>query len=79
MVLTIKLLKDIISDIDDDVVLADLTYGNENFKTFSSVKRLLLVKSKTTEQKYLAINGLGSHFTGRGDQSELEVLKEISS
>lgn len=77
MDLTVGNLKKILAGLDDNVVLATLEYGNENFHTFTSIKRLLVLKdiSKRKEwggQTYLTINCMGSHFTGKGNQVGLE-------
>ena len=74
MVLTVKKLKEILSDLDDDVILADLGMGNNNFNPFNYEKRLLLLKSNFEwgNKTYLTINGMGSHFTGEGQQKGLE-------
>ena len=75
MKLTVATLRSILNEIDDDVVLATLDYGNGDFKTFSWIKRLLLLTDKTSGKKYLTINGMGSHFTGKGEQSHLKYAE----
>ena len=75
MKLTVETLRSILNEIDDDVVLATLDYGNGDFKTFSWIKRLLLLTDKTSGKKYLTINGMGSHFTGKGEQSHLKYAE----
>ena len=75
MKLTVAVLKSILNELDDDVVLATLDYGNGDFKTFSWIKRLLLLEDKVSGKKYLTINGMGSHFTGKGEQSHLKYIE----
>lgn len=75
MKLTVATLRSILNEIDDDVVLATLDYGNGDFKTFSWIKRLLLLTDKTSGKQYLTINGMGSHFTGKGEQSHLKYAE----
>lgn len=80
MELTAGYLKKILQYLDDDVIIADLTYGNRNFKTHSGIKRLLLLKDESQNknwggQTFLAINGMGSHFTGEKEQEGL-VFKD---
>lgn len=72
MELTVGKLKEILNEVDDNVILATLDRGNDDFRTYSMVKRLLVLKCKESGVKYLTINPLGSHFTGKGDQSHLE-------
>lgn len=72
MTLTLGVLKAIIQGLDDDIILADLGFGNANFKTFTGVKRVILLENKENKQKYLTINSMGSHFTGSGDQEHLK-------
>jgi len=71
MELTIGVLKKIIQDLPDDVILADLGIGNDRFHPFISLKRLLLLKDMKEGQQYLTINSMGSHFTQEGEQSHL--------
>lgn len=72
MELTVGQLKEALIGLDDNVVIADLGYGNSKFRPFVSVKRLLLLEDNTGKQ-YLTINGLGSHFTATGEQSHLSL------
>lgn len=74
MDLTVGKLKEIISQLPDDVLLADLSIGNSSFRTFSFCKRLLLLENKHGK-RYLTINKMGSHFTGTGDQIGLTYIK----
>ena len=71
MVVTVGILKSILNEIADDVILAHLEYGNDRFHAYVNVKRLLLLKD-LDGQKYLTINGQGSHFTGEGEQFHLK-------
>ena len=71
MELTIGKLKQIIKDLPDDVILADLGYGNDRFHRFCNLKRLLLLLDTEDGQRYLTINSMGSHFNGTGEQSHL--------
>jgi hypothetical protein len=73
MELTIGVLRQIIADLPDDVVLSTLEYGNANFKPFTGVKRVLLLRSDKQwgNKTYLSVNGMGSHFTGEGWQKGL--------
>ena len=70
MNLNVKTLKIILNELDDDVLLADLMIGNDDFRPFTMLKRLLLLESNG--KKYLTINKMGSHFTGEGNQSHLK-------
>ncbi len=72
--LTVGKLKEVLQHFPDDAILADLRRGNEDFKAYTSVKRLMLLEDNNT--KYLTINSLGSHFTGNGDQSHLQMCNE---
>lgn len=77
MKLTVGYLKKVLAELPDDVVLADLGIGNDDFGTYSNVKRLLVLRDKTENkewggQTFLTINSMGSHFTGEGDQRFLE-------
>lgn len=73
MELTVGLIKQIIKDLPDDVVLADLGYGNTKFNPFNNLKRILLLKADGDweNKTYLTINGMGSHFSGEGEQKSL--------
>jgi hypothetical protein len=73
MELTVRQLKQLLEGIDDKVIVADLGIGNDRFRPFVSVKRLLLLQD-TSGQQYLTINGMGSHFTGNGQQSRLTLV-----
>lgn len=73
MELTVGYLKKVLERLDDNVILAHLDYSNRAFKPQLSVKRLLLLEDKDKDgRKYLTINGMGSHFTGEGDQNFLK-------
>jgi hypothetical protein len=78
MELTVGALKKILESVDDDVILADLEYGNTTFRPFNNVKRLLLLKANGDwdNKTYLVINGQGSHFTREGEQKSLTYLKK---
>lgn len=72
MELTVGKLKQIIKDLPDDVILADLGIGNDSFDAKTNVKRLLLLNDMEQEgRQYLTINSMGSHFTQVGDQKHL--------
>ena len=70
MQLTVGNLKKIFAEVDDDVVLAHLEFGNNKFSPFTQVKRVLLMKADSNwlDKTYLVINEMGSHFTGEGEQ-----------
>jgi hypothetical protein len=70
MILTVGLLRDLLHGLDDSMLLADLQVGNDKFRTFSGVKRILILQDESG-QKYFTINSMGSHFTGDGEQSHL--------
>ena len=72
MILTIGKLKEIIKDLNDDIVLADLEIGNDDFEKMTGIKRLILLEEKDTGKQFLTINRMGSHFTGRGNQKNLK-------
>lgn len=72
MELTIGKLKELIKDLDDKTIVADLGYGNSNFRCFASVKRILLLEDNQGQQ-YFTINGMGSHFTAQGNQQHLSI------
>ena len=82
MEITIGYLKKVISEIEkccpnsDDIILADLSFSNEDFKPFMNAKRLLLLKGSNgwENRTFLAHNGMGSHFTQKGKQSELKYI-----
>lgn len=76
MELTVGFLKKVLAQLDDSVVLSDLI-GNDKFSPFLNLKRLLIVKDISENKNlgghtYLAINSLGSHFSGNGEQKYLE-------
>ncbi len=71
MELTIGNLKKIMADLPDETLLATLEVGNDRFRPFSYVKRLLLLRCMESGKEYLTINGMGSHFTQEGDQKKL--------
>ena len=73
MELTVKKLKEIFSQVNDDVLLADLDFGNDNFYPQNYTKRVLLLEDNQGRQ-YLAINRMGSHFTGERTQTGLKVI-----
>ena len=73
MELTVKKLKEILSQVNDDVLLADLEFGNDTFYPHNYIKRILLLEDYKGKQ-YLTINRMGSHFTGNGTQSGLKVI-----
>ena len=73
MELSVKRLKEIIEELDEDVILATLRIGNDDFGTFKNAKRLLLLEREG--KKYLTINAMGSHFTGEGFQKGLSIVK----
>jgi len=62
MELTVGKLKEIIAELPDDTILADLDYGNESFSPHLFIKRVLLLKDRSGRQ-YLTINRMGAHFT----------------
>jgi len=66
MNLTVGRLKEIIADLPDDVILADLDYGNDSFKPHSGIKRVLLLEDNNGQQ-YLTINRMGAHFSDGPD------------
>jgi hypothetical protein len=78
MELTVRFLKKVLKDLDDDIILGDLRWFNDEFKPFNNIKRLLVLEREATSreqdkgQKYLVINNQGSHFTGTGDQEGLK-------
>lgn len=66
-------MKKILDSLDDDVVLGTLSIGNDSFDPFLSIKRLLLLQGDGgwDNKTFLAINGMGSHFSGEGNQRGL--------
>ncbi len=79
MDLTVGKLREILKDesLTDDMILATLKFGGQNFDTFTDVKRLLVLKDESSNKNwdgktYLAINQQGSHFTGNGSQFGLK-------
>lgn len=76
MELTVGILKQIIKDLPDDVILADLGIGNDRFHPFMGVKRLMLLQGDGSwnDQQFLTINSMGSHYTKQGEQSSLFYL-----
>lgn len=70
MQLTVGILKQVIKDLPDNVILASLRIGNDEFDPFLSVKRLIILQDKQGNE-YLTINEMGSHFTGKGNQDSL--------
>lgn len=77
MELTIGILKKVIANLDDSIILAELGRSNDDFNPFQSLKRLIIVKDESENKNwegntYLAINEMGSHFTGRGKQEGLK-------
>lgn len=57
-------------DLHDDVVLMPLNFsyqGKRNDWAFNSVKRVLLLENEQGHP-YIAVNCMGSHFTGEGQQ-----------
>lgn len=83
MELTVGYLKKVLELVDDDVVLANLEYGNNEFEAFNQVKRLILLKDISHKGRewggkmYLTINGMGSHFTKEGDQRHFTVIRHF--
>lgn len=76
MELTIGTLKQIIKDLPDEVLLADLQIGNSEFSPFISLKRLILLEDIRDGQQFLTINSMGSHFTGEGEQKNLKYISK---
>ena len=82
MEITIGYLKKVFSEIEksvpnsNDIIIADLETGNNNFNPFQNAKSLLLLKGGNgwRNKIYLAHNGLGSHFTNKGEQSDLKCI-----
>lgn len=72
MKLTVGILKKILSELDEDVILADLGIGNFNFNPYIAVKRLLLLQGNDSwrKQKFLTINRLGSHWGNESERKE---------
>lgn len=75
MELTVGYLKKVLEKLEDDVVIAHLgECSNDSFEPFTGVKRLLLLQDKGEKygwggRKFLTVNKMGTHFTGRGKQS----------
>ncbi len=77
MELTVGKLREIIKDLDDNVMLADLgRCSNYDFRPYAAVKRVYLLQFTTGEQ-YLTINTLGTHFTGEKEQVGLKIIKHF--
>jgi hypothetical protein len=77
MELTVGYLKKVLEKLDDDAILAHLDYSNKDFKPQFCIKRLLVVKDESEHKgwgghTFLVINGMGSHFTGEGEQKGLK-------
>lgn len=77
MDLTVGKLKKILSDLDDNIILADMEYFNDQFHPFIGIKRLLVLKDESENKTwgghtFLTINNQGSHFTGEGEQKHLK-------
>ena len=71
MDLTVGFLKKVLSELDEDIIIADLGIGNNDFSAFRNVKRLIVLKDVSPNKNlggntYLTINSLGSHFSGLG-------------
>lgn len=67
MELTVGYLKKVLAKLDDDVILADLRFGNE-VEPFMGVKRLLVVECSDRKmgwggRKFLVINNMGTHWS----------------
>lgn len=73
MEVTVAQLKELLKGIPDDAILADLDFGNQNFRTFK-VKRFFLLEKLASGEKFLTINSMGSHFHGMGNQSGLRIV-----
>lgn len=73
MKVTVAQLKEILKDIPEDAILADLKFGNQNFQV-PDIKRFLLLEKAATGEKFLTINGQGSNFHGMGAQSGFRIL-----
>lgn len=80
MELTVGYLKKVLDKLSDDVIIAHLgEYGNDSFEPFMGVKRLLLLKDNGGKmgwngRTFLAINNMGTHFTGNGSQATLAEI-----
>ncbi|TXI11482.1 MAG: hypothetical protein E6Q68_06060 [Polynucleobacter sp.] len=75
MELTVGFLKRAINGLDDNIVVGQLI-GNSGFKSFSSVKRLIVLRDDSKNKDlggktFLVINDQGSHFFKQGGQSDL--------
>ena len=66
MELTIGKLREIIKELPDEVIMADLDHGNNSFTPHLGIKRVLLLKDSSGKQ-YLTINRMGAHFTESND------------
>ena len=80
MELTVGYLRKVMKDLDDDIILAHLgECSNSSFEPFMGVKRLILVKDKGEKngwegRRFLVINSMGTHFTGKGAQKSVEPI-----
>ena len=82
MEITIGYLKRVFAEIEksvpnsDNIILADLRYGNDDFKPFQNAKRLLLLKGGNgwRNKTYLTHNGMGSHFSNKGKQADMKYI-----
>lgn len=79
MELTVGYLKKVLEKLEDDVILATLVHGNNKFEPFNYEKRLLVLKDTSIDKQwgghtFLAINGMGSNFSGEGEQKHLEYI-----
>lgn len=80
MELTVGYLKKVFEKLEDDVVIAHLgECSNQSFEPFTGIKRLLVLKDKGEKygwngRTFLAINNMGTHFTGKGKQSSLAEI-----
>lgn len=76
MELTVGKLKQILQDVDDDVIVGHLGYGNDKVYPWYSVKRVMLFQGdkRWRDSSFLLINSMGSHFTGEGEQEGLTFI-----
>lgn len=80
MELTVGYLKKVLEKLGDDVVIAHLgECSNDSFEPFTGVKRLLLLQDKGEKngwggRTFLAVNKMGTHFTGKGEQKSLKEI-----
>jgi hypothetical protein len=72
MELTVGVLRKVIKDLPNDIILGTLKVGNGEFDPFLSLKRLMLLQDQIDGHQYLTINEMGSHFTGEGYQKNLK-------